>query len=261
MTILDEILENKRAELVASRATWPLPDVQRAAEAQTPARGFRAALTQPGLAVIAEVKRQSPSAGVIRGDADPASTAGTYATAGASAISVLTDLRYFKGTNADLQAVHDEVGIPVLRKDFTVDDYNVWEARAIGADAVLLIVRALQQPDLIRLLKLTEELGMDALVEVHEEAEIRRAVDAGAGIIGINNRDLSSMTTTLETTVRLRPLIPAGVTVISESGIRTAADLTPLMDVGIDAVLVGEALMAASNPAQALQSLLQAGKL
>ena len=257
--ILDDILAHKRHELSARRAERALAVVQRAAEQVEPVRGFRAALLRPGLSVIAEVKRRSPARGVLRATAPAADLAETYARAGARAISVLTDERFFHGSDADLIEARRRVAVPLLRKDFVIDEYQIWEARALGADAVLLIVKALPAEELARLHRLALALGLDALVEVHDEQELARAIDIGADLIGINNRDLATMHVDLGTTLRLRPLIPAGVTVVSESGIRGPQDLVSIVACGVDAVLVGEALMTSDDPGAALSALLQAG--
>jgi indole-3-glycerol phosphate synthase len=257
--ILDEILAHKRQEVAERKRSAPLQAVCHTAERMQPARGLRSALVRPGLSVIAEVKRKSPAKGVLRANVDPAAQAAIYAAAGAAAISVLTDQRFFDGSDADLAAVRERVQVPVLRKDFVVDEYQVWEARSIGADAILLIVRALDPDRLTALRQLSLELGMDALVEVHNEAEVRMALQAGADLVGINNRDLDTMTVDLAATPRVRPLIPGGVAVVSESGIRGPADLGPLLACGIDAVLVGEALMSSVDPGGTLAALARAG--
>lgn len=192
--------------------------------------------------MIAEFKRRSPSAGEI-GSGDPAVVAAAYGTGGAAALSVLTDGPYFGGSLADLEAARAASSLPVLRKDFVVDELQVWEARSAGADAVLLIVRILEDARLAGLLELSRELRMGALVEVHDEAELERALGAGAMVIGVNNRDLDTFRTELEVTLRLAPLVPAGRIVVGESGIRDGADVDRLGDAGVDAVLVGEALM------------------
>lgn len=258
--ILDEILAHKRVEVEERRGRTPLAEVRRAAEQAPPVRGLREALLLPGLSVIAEVKRRSPARGVLRQAADPAALAATYQAAGARAISVLTDRRFFDGSDDDLRAARRRVSLPVLRKDFVLDEYQLWEARALGADAVLLIARALEARRLRALLELATHLGMDALVEVHDAAEIEAALGAGAQVIGINNRDLATMQVDLGTTPRLRPLVPPGRTVVSESGVREPADLEALRACGVDAVLVGEALMSAADPAAALQALVSAGR-
>lgn len=256
--ILDDIVAHKRQELAAAKLQQPLADVKaRAASAPAP-RQFGTALRQGGLSVIAEVKRKSPAKGVLNQAVDPAQQAGLYARAGARAVSVLTDQRFFDGANADLEMVRQKVALPLLRKDFTIDEYHVYEARAIGADAVLLIVRALDQAELTGFQALARELGMDALVEVHNESEIERALAAGSSLVGINNRDLATMAVDVAATVRLRPLIPTGVTLVSESGIRSPDDVRDVTGVGIDAILVGEALMSAGDPGATLRSFLTA---
>ena len=256
--ILDDIVSHKREELAEAKRRAPLAEVKaRAAEAAQP-RGFGQALRQAGLSVIAEVKRKSPAKGVLNQAVDPAQQAGLYAQAGARAVSVLTDQRYFDGTNADLEAVHRAVSLPLLRKDFTIDEYHVYEARSIGADAILLIVRALDQPQLTGFQALAQELGMDVLAEVHNEGEIERALAAGSAIVGINNRDLATMTVDVAAAARLRPLIPAGITLVSESGIRGPEDVRTVTRAGVDAILVGEALMAAGDPGATLSGFLAA---
>jgi indole-3-glycerol phosphate synthase len=256
--ILEDIIAHKREELAAAKRRRTLGELKQRAQEAAPARGFASALRQPGLSVIAEVKRKSPAKGVLNETVDPARQALVYAAAGARAISVLTDTRYFDGTNEDLNAVRSQVNLPVLRKDFTIDEYQVWEARAIGADAILLIVRALDQSQIVHLQELARELGMDALVEVHNEAELARALEARAEVVGMNNRDLGTMTVDLATTLRLRPLVPQGVTLVSESGIRTPEDVRTVSACGLDAILVGEALMSAGDPGETLRSFLAA---
>jgi len=207
-------------------------------------RGFAAALRRSGeVRLLAEVKRRSPSAGDIRPGADPAEVARAYVQGGAAALSVLTDRDYFGGDLAFLRAVRAAVPVPVIRKDFLIDPVQVWEARAAGADAVLLIARILDPPLLKELHDLARELGMDALVEAHTEPELERALDAGATLVGVNNRDLDTFVTDLELSVRLAPRVPAGVTYVAESGIRTAEDVDRLGEAGVDAILVGESLM------------------
>jgi len=256
--ILDDIVAHKREELAERRRERSLAEVRAAAARAAKPRGFGAALRAAGLSVIAEVKRKSPAKGILNQAVDPAEQAAAYASAGARAVSVLTDLRFFDGTNADLEAVHGSVELPLLRKDFTIDEYHVYEARAIGADALLLIVRALGQSQLVEYQTLAYDLGLDVLVEVHDEAEVERALAAGARIIGINNRDLSTMTVDVATTARLRPLVPGDVTLVSESGIRSPSDVRMVASAGVDAILVGEALMSAGDPKATLRSFLQA---
>ncbi len=256
--ILDDIVANKRLELAARRKERSLGDVRAAAEHAPAPRNFAAALRASGLSIIAEVKRRSPAKGALKLNVVPADQAALYEGAGARAISVLTDERYFGGRNEDLVTVRERVGLPVLRKDFTIDEYHVWEARSIGADAVLLIVGALDQGQLTAFRQLAGELGMAALVEVHTDQELDRALQAGAALLGVNNRDLTTMTVDLRTTLRLRPRVPDGITFISESGIAAPDDVRMVSSCGIDAILVGEALMSAGDPAEAVRRLLDA---
>jgi indole-3-glycerol phosphate synthase len=239
--ILARIVDTKRDELAALR-----PDrhaLRAAAERAGAARPFAGALERRGeVSVIAEFKRRSPSAGEI-GGGDPAEVARAYAAGGAAALSVLTDREYFGGSLSDLVAARSAATLPILRKDFVLDELQIWEARAAGADAVLLIVRILEDARLAGLLDLARELRMGALVEVHDEPELERALGAGAAVIGVNNRDLDTFRTDLEVTTRLAPLVPGGRILVGESGIRDAGDVDRLGDTGVDAVLVGETLM------------------
>lgn len=255
MTVLNAIIAHKREEVAASRAAVSPAEMRARATAAPPPRDFAVAVAGPPVRIVAEVKRASPSAGSIRPDADPAATARLYEAAGAAAVSVLTDRRYFSGSPDDLRAVRRAVGLPVLRKDFVIDPYQVYEARAIGADAVLLIAGTLPKADLSALRRLTADLGMTALVEVHTEGDLGEALEAGARVIGINNRNLRTLGIDLETTARLRPRIPAGITVVSESGIETPADVARVCRAGVDAILVGTTLMARSDPAAHLRAL------
>lgn len=257
MTVLDEIIAHKREEVAASRSAVSLAEMRARAGAAPLPRAFAAAIAGPPVRIIAEVKRSSPSAGSIRQDADPAMTARLYEAAGAAAVSVLTDRRYFSGSPDDLRAVRQTVGLPVLRKDFVVDPYQVYEARAIGADAVLLIAGTVPAADLAALGRLAAELGMTALFEVHTEDHLDEVLAAGARVIGINNRNLNTLGIDLETTPRLRPRIPAGLLVVSESGIETPADVERVCRAGIHAMLVGTALMASPDPAAHLRALRQ----
>jgi indole-3-glycerol phosphate synthase len=252
--ILAEIVRTKRAELSGLRARAAAVE---AAAARAPApRDFRAALrVHDRVALIAECKRRSPGAGAIRPDLDPAALARRYATAGARALSVLTDETYFGGTLADLEVARSTTVLPVLRKDFTLDPVHVIEARAAGADAVLLIVRILGDAELRSLHAEAIALGMEVLVEVHDRAELARALDLGASIIGINNRDLSTFRTDLATTLALLDEVPDDVTVVSESGIRDRADVDRLGEGGVDAVLVGETLLRAPDPGRVAEQL------
>ncbi|MDP8923422.1 MAG: indole-3-glycerol phosphate synthase TrpC [Chloroflexota bacterium] len=258
--MLDEILTHKRAEVAERIARVPRAALAERAHTAPPARDFRAALSRPGVSIIAEIKRQSPAKGALRLDMDAPTMARTYAAAGAAAISVLTDERYFNGSDADLVAVRQAVDVPILRKDFVVDPYQVYEARTLGADAILLIVRALNRNEIVELSALADSLGMAALVEAHTAEEVAVALDAGATLVGINNRDLTRMVVDVATTERLRPLVPSGVTLVSESGIRSADDIARLRTIGVDAALVGEALVTAPDAGELLRSLIAAGR-
>jgi len=232
-----------------------------AASARPPGTGaaFVAALRQPGVSFIAEIKRSSPSGGEIRPSLSVAEIATTYADAGAAALSVLTDARYFGGADADLTTAQHATDLPALRKDFVVDPYQILEARLLGASAVLLIVRALEDAELRELLKLTDHCGMAALVETHSAAEVERALGAGARVIGVNNRDLDTLVTDVSLAPRLRSLVPAECVFVAESGISRPEDVALLVDAGIDAVLVGEALLRAADPGAKLRELIAAG--
>jgi indole-3-glycerol phosphate synthase len=255
VSVLEEIVAHKRGEVAARRARRPLAELRASAEALPPPRGFAAALRAPGLAVIAEIKRRSPARGDLRLDLDPAGLARRYEAAGASALSVLTDERYFRGSDQDLLAARAAVGLPVLRKDFTIEPYQVYEARALGADAILLIVRALSDRQLSELRGLALALGLDALVEVHDRAELERAAAAGADLIGINNRNLDTLSVDPETSFALRAAIPAGALAVAESGISRPELARRLAAAGFDAILVGEALVTADEPTVLLRQL------
>lgn len=249
--ILDKILETKRAEVSALKKTRAFD-----MSGLPPARDFRGALEKKGCAVIAEVKRKSPSKGVLREGLDPVSLAGIYEQNGAAAVSVLTDSQFFGGSAEDLRKVKASAGIPVLRKDFIIDPCQICESRMIGADAILLIARILDGGALRECIELARSLGMAALVEVHDRADAEKAVAAGAGIIGINNRDLSSFVTDIRTTLGLLAFIPEGRTVVSESGISTREDIALLQDAGVRAFLIGEALVKAGDPGLKLREFL-----
>jgi indole-3-glycerol phosphate synthase len=252
--VLDRIVRTKRDEV--ERLEPEAARLHERARAAPRAADFRAALAAgPHVAVIAEVKRRSPSAGGIAEGAAAADVAERYQRAGASAVSVLTDTEHFGGSLADLESVAERVSLPLLRKDFTVSDLQVLEARGAGAAAVLLIVRILEDAELCDLRALAGELGMAALVEVHDEAELERALAAGADIVGVNNRDLGTFTTDLGVTERLAAQVPPGVLLVAESGIRNAADVARLAACGADAVLIGETLMRATDPEAALRGL------
>jgi indole-3-glycerol phosphate synthase len=256
--ILDEILARTRAELSERRARRPQLELERIARGQgAPARSLRAALRRPGrITAITEFKRRSPSAGWIHQGADVTPVVSAYRQGGAAALSVLTDEPFFGGTLDDLSGARAAVDLPILRKDFIVDEYQIVEARAAGADGVLLIVAALDPPTLQKLFAACARWGIEALVETHDAAEVERAVALGAEVIGINHRDLRTFTLDRELAIRLRPGIPAERVVVAESGIRDAADVRRLAAAGVDAVLVGETLMRAADPAGALRELL-----
>ena len=255
--LLAAIVAATRTRVREARARVPERVLEaRAAEGPAP-RGFRAALARPGLRVIAECKRRSPSRGVLCAAYDPSAIARQYAGAGAAAISVLTEPAFFDGALAHLAAVRAAVDLPLLRKDFVVDGYQLLEARAAGADAVLLIVAALDDRDLRRLRDEARALGLDALVEVHDEDELTRALDAGADLVGVNNRNLRTLAVDVAASARIGPRLPAGVVGVAESGLRTHDDLVRLGRAGYGAFLVGERLMSTADPGAALRELLQ----
>lgn len=254
---LEEVLAQKKAELQHLRSAQRLSELPRQCLRLPPTRPLTEALSRPGrMRLIAEMKKASPSKGLLREEFDPSTFASIYQRAGADAISVLTDEHYFRGSSSHLEEARRACNLPVLRKDFIIDPYQVYRSRLIGADAILLIVRALEQQALRELYQLAGELQMDSLVEVHTQEELERALEIGARIIGINNRDLDTFTIDLETTIALRPLIPEGVLVVSESGIKSARDIVRLRKVGIDALLVGEAFMKSEDIAQTVSQFL-----
>jgi indole-3-glycerol phosphate synthase len=256
-TILDEIVVSKHAEIAAARCRLPLEDLLPQVSTAAPVRDFCAALRGTGtIQLIAEIKKSSPSAQTIRADFDPVSIAQTYEQHGASCLSVLTDAPYFEGRLEYLVQVRAQTSIPVLRKDFLIDEYQLFEARAAGADAILLIAEILDDTSLQQLLKLAQTLGMSALVEFHDESNIPRVLASGAELIGINNRDLRHFTTDVEHTLRLRNRIPTDILLVSESGIRTRRDVERLEAAGVSAILVGESLMRASDLGLAVDRLL-----
>jgi indole-3-glycerol phosphate synthase len=259
VSVLDDILVGVREDLAARQATISLDQLKERAAQQPAAKDGIAALRQPGVAVIAEVKRSSPSKGALAAIADPAALAEDYEAGGASVISVLTEGRRFGGSLADFDAVRQRVDVPLLRKDFIVSSYQLWEARAHGADLVLLIVAALEQEALISLRERTESLGMTALVEVHDEAELERALAADARVIGVNARDLKTLEVDRSVFGRLSPLIPDSVVKVAESGVRGPHDLLHYAAAGADAVLVGEGVVVGGNPRQAVADLVTAG--
>jgi indole-3-glycerol phosphate synthase len=259
VSVLDEILVGTREDLAARQLAVPLDEVKEQAAILAPALDGYAALRQPGVSVIAEVKRSSPSKGALAAITDPAALAADYEAGGAAVISVLTEQRRFGGTLADLDAVRARVEVPLLRKDFVISSYQVWEARAHGADLVLLIVAALDQNALVSLVERTESLGMTALVEVHDEDELVRALDAGARVVGVNARDLKTLEVDRSVFGRLAPSIPDTVVKIAESGVRGPHDLLAYAAHGADAVLVGEGVVTGGNPRQAVADLVTAG--
>ena len=255
--ILDKIIENKRSEVVRAKISKPLDLLKGELEDLEKTRDFYQSLRPNGTTkVIAEVKCASPSKGILRADFNPVEISKNYARGGASAISVLTDSRFFKGSLDHLRNIRSSVETPLLRKDFIIDPYQVYESRFYGADAILLIVAALDSTILKELLELAHSLEMDAIVEIHDEAELEKAIQAGSKIIGINNRDLKTFDVSLETSLRLCRLIPKGKIIISESGIRSINDIKRLRSAGINVVLIGETFMRASEPGEALRKLL-----
>ena len=252
-TILDRILAAHRR--AAAQDTRTLDELERAALAGSPVRPFRAALAAPGMGVIAEIKRRSPSKGELAPDLVPAVLAKAYADGGAACLSVLTDAEFFGGSVEDLVEARAACELPVLRKDFTVCKADVYDARAMGADAVLLIVAALSVEELRELHALVTDLGMAALVEVHDEEELQRALAAGANLVGVNQRDLHSFEVDTGRAERLAAAMPPGVVKVAESGIRDGGDVDRVAACGYDAVLVGESLVTAPDPAQAVRTL------
>lgn len=256
--ILDQIVANSKRELESKKRLLTLQEVQKAALKQLPPLDFASALRGDRLRLIAEVKKASPSRGVIRPDFNPVQIAQIYADNGAAAISVLTETKYFQGSLNHLKNIKNALGnrLPLLRKDFILDPYQVYESRAYGADGLLLIVAILTSERLTELLQLSHSLGMSCLVEVHNEAELDIALNNGAMVIGINNRDLRTFAVDITITQRLRPLIPSDRIVVSESGIRDRKDMEKLRQWGVDAVLIGEAFMSAPDIAARMRELL-----
>ena len=258
-TILDEIIERKWREIAERSAARPLAEVQREAVGQSPCRGFVAALQDRvavgAAAVIAEIKRASPSKGLIREQFDPAAIAASYERGGATCLSVLTDADFFQGSESYLREARSACQLPVIRKDFLVDPYQVVEARAIGADCILLIAAALDAGQMDELNGAAHELGMDVLVEVHDRAELERILPLGNTLVGINNRDLRNFETRLETTWELLEHIPSDRLVVTESGIHSMADVQAMREHNVHAFLVGEAFMRADEPGEKLAEL------
>lgn len=260
--VLRKILAAKADEVAAARRAKPVPELRREAEAMPPARGFAAALAARvgagQAAVIAEIKRASPSKGLLRADFDPPVIARSYLAGGAACLSVLTDAPFFQGSLDDLRAVRAAVDLPLLRKDFLLDAYQLYEARAAGADCILLIVAALDDARLRDFVALARELGLDMLVEVHDEAELDRAAALEPTLLGVNNRNLHTFETTLQTTVRLARRVPAGNLLVAESGIHSRNDVALIRAADVHAFLVGEAFMRAADPGARLRELFYA---
>ena len=255
-SFLARIVSHKRDELTHAQKKLPLQALLQMTQAQPVPRDFRAALNGgKNLAIIAEMKKTSPSAGVLREDFNPVVLAKSYAANGAAALSILTDEKFFDGDLENLQKAQAVCALPILRKDFILHPYQIWEGRAFGADAILLIVAILDRSQLFELLLVAAEAGMQALVEVHNEAELDRALLAGANLIGINNRDLRTFEVTLETTERLSKLIPTSCVRVAESGIKSRRDVERMAACSVDAILVGSHLMRQADPGRALVEL------
>lgn len=257
--VLRDILRRKREEVSERRGRRSLASLESTITEQSAPRGFARAVQdaagEPRSAVIAEVKKASPSKGLIRPDFDPPQIAASYERGGAACLSVLTDVDFFQGADDYLREARAACGLPVLRKDFVIDPYQVVEARALGADAILLIVAALEQEQMLELAAAATEVGCDVLVEIHDRAELDRALDVKSRLLGINNRDLRTFTSTLDTTFALLPHVPADRTVITESAIHTRDDVARMRDAGVNAFLVGEAFMRAREPGEKLREL------
>ena len=255
--ILDTIIAHKQKELQIEAEQVPLATLKSKLANLPPTKDFRAAIAQFGnINLIAEVKKKSPSKGIIREDFDPIQIAETYAKNGAAAISVLTDVRFFDGRLDYLSSIRQVVDVPLLRKDFTIDPYHIYQARVAGADAILLIVAALTKDQLREFMDIAASLSLASLVEVHTDTELEIALDVGAEIIGINNRDLRTFHTDLATTFSLREFLPTGKVVVSESGIYTRADVESLREAGVNAILVGESLMRSPDIGEQVRKLI-----
>ena len=257
MTVLADIVAATRRKVEEARLHADLRELERKAALHTP-RGFRHAIeqaSQSGPAIIAELKKASPSRGLIRRDFDPRLLAQELEIAGATALSVLTNGEFFQGSLTNLRTASENIALPCLRKDFIIDEFQLLEARANCADAVLLITAALSQEELVALVKHSAELGLDVLCEVHDEEELGRALDAGCDLIGVNSRDLRTFKVGLETAFRIADILPHGVIAVAESGIESGGDIARLRSAGYDAFLIGEALMKAQHPGEQLRSL------
>jgi len=254
--ILDEICAHKKGEIAAAKSRWPLHDVKERAKDAPAARDFRHAIRRDHISLIAEVKRASPSRGVLADGLEPVEIASIYEECGAAAVSILTDEKFFKGSLDDLTAVRKAVRIPCLRKEFMLDEYQIYEARTALADAILLIVRILADSQLREFREIATSLGMASLVECHDAEEVKRAIDSGAQIIGINNRDLQTFEVDFNTTLELRKGVPGGKVLVSESGIFTRDHVRKLEGGGVDAVLVGESLVTSGDVRAKIRELL-----
>lgn len=257
MTVLDEIIVGVREDLAVREAEMPLERVKEAALAAPPALDARAALLAPGISIISEVKRSSPSKGALADIPEPGDLAVEYQSGGAAAISVLTEKRRFGGSLGDLDRVRQKVSVPVLRKDFVVTEYQIYEARAHGADIVLLIVASLTDEELTSFLALTQELGMTALVEVHDEEEVERALKTNAKVIGINARNLKTLDVDMSVFEKLVSLVPDTIIKVAESGVSGPEDVLAYAKAGADAVLTGEALVKSGNPRAAVSEMIR----
>ena len=257
MNILEEIVANKRIEVAAFRKERSMDALQSAAQRRNRAPDLIQALRSAPIGLIAEVKRRSPSAGAIREPFDPPSIASAYEKAGAQAVSVLMDRKFFGGGEENFRAVRAAIGLPLLYKEFVIDEWQIWHAASLGASAALLIAAVLDDAQLRDLASLCREAGVEALVEVHDDQEMMRVAALPVRCIGVNNRDLKTFRTSLETTLRLKPLAPKECTLISESGIRSAADVARLKEAGVHAVLVGECLLRQSELGQAVNELMR----
>jgi indole-3-glycerol phosphate synthase len=256
-TILEKIMHAKVHELIGAQKRLPAISIESVLDRAPAIRSFKRALMMRTPAIIAEIKRASPSAGVICESFDPVRIAGEYQTSGAAALSIITEVKHFRGGLEILARLRWHTKVPLLRKDFLIDPYQILEARHAGADAVLLIAALLDAPSLRHMREEAERCGMDALVEVHDESELEQALDAGAALIGVNNRNLRTFEVSLDVSLALARLMPKGVLAVAESGIRTADDIRRLSDAGYRGFLVGEHLMRAPSPGSALKALLR----
>ena len=258
-TILDTIIERKMEEVEERSARWSLNELRRQIQGQEPCRGFVDAIirntSQSEAAIIAEIKKASPSKGLIRPDFNPEAIAKSYESAGATCLSVLTDVDFFQGADAYLQRARAVVSLPVLRKDFIVSPYQVYESRALGADCILLIAAVLELDELQSLYELAVSLELDVLIEIHDESELQKALSVSPRLLGINNRDLKTFEVNLDVSLRLLTAIPDGISVVTESGIADGADVLKMMISGVYGFLIGEAFMKAPDPGAALRSL------